>query len=176
MREREVIPDIRLQRSDRHVARVRLSVRLDFVRAASHQLDGMVEVGDRVVESTYRDVSVPAMPIDARIRRKAANPTGEDVDGLVVTAQVRQPASNPDERVGIDSGAPRRPAGRPQAAVPSPPASPNPASAAARTRRAGRLLRPARPPAQPAAATPLDTRTRRATECRPSLANQRRNR
>ena len=95
-----MIPDVRLQRTDRRIARVGQSIRLDLIRFSFHQQRGLLQIGHRILESTDGDVSMPAMPEHARIVGKLADSVREDIDGLAIAAQVCQAASEPDDGVG----------------------------------------------------------------------------
>jgi hypothetical protein len=101
MREREVIPDVRLQRRQRNVARVRQSVRLDGVGLAALELRRFGEIGDGAIELAQCDPAMSAMAEHARVFRMFARTFRENVDGLRVVAEVGGAASEPDDGVGV---------------------------------------------------------------------------
>ena len=54
-----MIGDVRVQRADRHVLRVRLAVGLDFVGLAARQLSGALEVGRSTIELSNGQIRCP---------------------------------------------------------------------------------------------------------------------
>jgi hypothetical protein len=99
--EAEVVPDVRVERARRQVARVGEPVGLDFVGAFRDQPRRGLEVRDGGVEPARRDVAVAAVSEEAGLGREFLDPRREDRDGFPVAAEIRRPAPEPDDGLGI---------------------------------------------------------------------------
>ena len=101
VREAEMVRDVRMQCADRHVARVRLAVGLDFVRLAAHELCRALEIRRRAIDLSDREVAMAAMPIQPRVVGIERDAARVDVDCFADATQIRQPPGEPDDRVGV---------------------------------------------------------------------------
>ena len=99
--EREVVIDVRVQRSGRNVACVGQAVRLDRIRLARHQADRLLEISDRLVDLADGQVPVPAVAIHARVTRVTGDAVRKNIDGLPIPSQVRGAPAHPDQRVRV---------------------------------------------------------------------------
>ena len=99
VRKPEVVVDVRFQRAGRNVARIRLAVRLHFVRTVGHERRCFRQICDRRIELADRDVAVTAMPIQPRVRRMSADGGGVDGDGVPEPREVGGAPPEPDRRV-----------------------------------------------------------------------------
>ena len=95
----EVISNVEVQRAGWNVARVGLAVGFDFIRFALNQLICLLKVADRTIEAPHSDVAMAAMPVEAGVRRKERDAFGVSFDGLGETAEIGEPASDPNDCV-----------------------------------------------------------------------------
>jgi hypothetical protein len=100
-REAEVVPDVRVQRARRDVPGVREPVRLDFVGRPGDEPSGRLEVRGRDVETPDRNVPMPAVTVELRVRREFRDSGREERDRVAVAAEVRGPTTGPDVGVGV---------------------------------------------------------------------------
>ena len=112
VREGEMVTDVGMQRPDRRILRVRLSIGLDFIRLASHQRGGLFEIGHGRIEIAHRDVSMPAVTIEPRIVRVQRDTARVHVDRFPQLSEIAESPRIPEDRIDIGGGA-RTPCGLP---------------------------------------------------------------
>ena len=99
--EPEMVRDIRVQRTDRRVTRVRLTVGLDLVRLALHELRCALEVRDGATKITHREIAMSAVTIEPRIVGVQRDTLRIHVDRFANAPEIRQASSQPDDGLGV---------------------------------------------------------------------------
>ena len=93
-----MVVDVRVARASGDAAGVGQTVRLDFIRYAQDKPARAIEVGDGVIETADREVSMPTMTKQLVAVGMSGQSVGIDGDRLVVATEIGQPPAEPDDR------------------------------------------------------------------------------